>query len=125
MSFKGGGLASNLRYLVASAHAKDISAVNPDSARYGHVVLLSNSYFKLLDIYKIGEKTQVFLLEIPAHAVEFFANTNSNIEKDITIKARASFDAKINTAPIPELQELDWKERTEFPIGMNDKGEFF
>lgn len=125
MSIKGGGLSTNLRYLIASAHAKNISAINPDSAQYGHVVLLSNSYFKLLDIYKIGNKTQIFLLEIPSTAVEFFANTNSNIERDIIIKAKASFDTKINMEPIPELQSLDWRERTEFPIGMNDKGEFF
>src|SRR5689334_25221514 len=57
MSYKGGGLASNLRYLIASAHAKDISAISPDSAIFGHVVLRSNAWFKLLDIYKIGDKT--------------------------------------------------------------------
>ena len=125
MSYKGGGLASNLRYLIASAHAKDISAMNLESGQYGHVVLQSNAFFKILDIYRIGNKTQIFLLEIPADTIAFFASTNSNMEKDITIKARASFDAKINMEPIPELQSLDWRERTEFPIGMNNKGEFF
>ena len=125
MSYKGGGLASNLRYLIASAHAKDISAISPDSAIFGHVVLRSNAWFKLLDIYKIGDKTQIFLLEIPESAVEFFASANSNIEEDIIKKARASLEAKINVPPVPELQALDWKERTEFPIGMNAKGEFF
>jgi hypothetical protein len=125
MSYKGGGLATNFRYLIASANAKDLSAFNPDSAQLGHVLLSSNAFFKVLDIYKIGDKTQVFLLEIPSTAVDFFASVTSSVEEDITQKARESFDTKINSEPIAELQTNEWKERTEFPIGMNDKGDFF
>jgi hypothetical protein len=125
MSYKGGGLATNFRYLIASANAKDLSVFNPESAKFGHVVLSSNAFFKVLDIYEIDNKTQVFFLEIPSTAIDFFMSATSNIEEDITKKARESFDAKVNTAPIPELQTKEWKERTEFPIGMNDKGEFF
>lgn len=125
ISYKGGGLTTNFRYLIASANAKDLSVFNPDSARFGHVVLSSKAFFKVLDIYKIGNKTQVFLLEIPATAVDFFAGASSNLEEDIAKKARENFDAKINSEPIAELRTKEWKERTEFPIGMNDKGEFF
>lgn len=125
MTHKGGGLTTNFRYLIASANGKDLSAFNPDSAQFGHILLSSNAFFKVLDIYKIGDKTQIFLLEIPATAVDFFASATSNIEEDITKKARESFDTKCNAEPIPELQNLEWKQRTEFPIGMSDKGEFF
>jgi hypothetical protein len=124
MSYKGGGLATNFRYLIASAHAKDISAISALS-NVGHVLLTSNSFFKVLDIYRIGNKTQVFLLEIPATAADFFASSTSNIEDDITKKARKSFETKLNAEPIPELQTQEWKARTVFPIGMNEKGEFF
>lgn len=125
MSYKGGGLATNFRYLIASPNAKDLSAFNPDSAQFGHTLLSSNAFFKVLDIYKIGDKTQIFLLEIPSTAIDFFAGATSNIEDDITKKARESFDTKINSELIAELQTKEWKDRTEFPIGMNDKGEFF
>ena len=125
MSYKGGGLATNFRYLIASANAKDLSALNPESTQFGHVLLSSNAFFKVLDIYKIGDKTQVFLLEIPETAVNFFTSTTSSVEVDITKKARDGFEVKINSEPIAELQTKEWKERTEFPIGMNDKGEFF
>ena len=125
MSYKGGGLTTNFRYLIASANAKDLSAFNPDSAKFGHVLLSSNAFFKVLDIYTIGEKTQIFLLEIPETAVDFFASATSNIEEDITKKARESFDTKVNSEPIAELQTQEWKERTAFPLGMNDNGEFF
>jgi len=125
MSYKVGGLMTNCRYAIASAHARDLSAFNPDSKQFGHVLLASNACFKVLDIYKIGTKTQLFLLEIPAIAVDLFTNVTSNIENDLTKQARANFDTKINSEPIPELQIQDWKERTEFPIGMNEKGVFF
>ena len=125
MSYKGGGLATNFRYLIASANAKDLSALNLESTQFGHVLLSSNAFFKVLDIYKIGDKTQVFLLEIPETAVNFFTSTTSSVEVDITKKARDGFEVKINSEPIAELQTKEWKERTEFPIGMNDKGEFF
>jgi len=125
MSFKGGGLKTNLRYLIASSNAKNLSAINPDAAVYGHVLLSSNAFFKILDIYKIADKTQVFLLEIPSTAIDIFANNTSNIEADITKKAREGFESKINLDPIPELQSSEWLARCEFPIGMNDNGDFF
>lgn len=125
MSYKGGGLTNNLRYLIASANGKDISAINPGASKYGHILLKSNSFFKVLDIYKIGDKTQIFLLEIPETTVDFFAQATSNIEKEITIKARKSFDQKVDATRIAELQTPQWKERTSHPIGMSDEGEFF
>jgi hypothetical protein len=125
MTYKGGGLETNCRYLIASAHGKDLSAFNPESKEAGHVLIKANAFFKVLDIYKIGDKTQIFLLEIPATAVNIFVNITSNMEIDITKKARKNFDTKIDSEPIPELQTQDWKDKTEFPIGMNEKGECF
>lgn len=125
MSYKGGGLAENFRYLIASANGKDVSVLNSDSAQFGHILLSSNAFFKVLDIYKIGDKTQVFILEIPESAIDFFEKATSNIEEEIIKKARESFDTKIKLEPVPELQSPEWKERTEFPIGMNDEGELF
>lgn len=45
MSSLGGGLSGNLRFLVASAHPKDLSKFNPDSAKIGHFLLDSIAYF--------------------------------------------------------------------------------
>ena len=124
MSFKGNGLETNLRYLIASSNATDLSFF-PESEKWGHILLPAKCFFKVLDIYKIGDKTQIFLLEIPASAVPFFANADTNIEEEIIEKARKSFEEKVNAIPIPELQTPEWRKRTEFPIGMNDKGDFF
>lgn len=125
MSSLGGGLSGNLRYLIASAHPKDLSKFNPDSAKIGHFLLDTIAYFKVLDIYKIGDKTQVFLLNIPDNSLTLFKNSSSNLEEEIIEKARKKFSDKVNIALITELQTEDWKERTKSPLGMSDNGEFF
>jgi hypothetical protein len=125
MTSLGGGLSGNFRYLIASAHPKDLSKFNPDSAKMGHFLLDSIAYFKVLDIQKIDNKTQVFLLSIPDNSISLFKNSTSNLEEEIVEKARKKFIDKINATLIPELQTEDWKERTKTPIGMNDNGELF
>ena len=64
MSYMGGGLTGNLRFLIATNKGKDLSSIDPDVANYGFILLPSESYFKILDIYKIGGKTQILLIHI-------------------------------------------------------------
>ncbi|MCV9927757.1 hypothetical protein OIU83_08850 [Flavobacterium sp. LS1R49] len=125
MSSIGGGLSGNFRYLIASAHAKDLSIFNADSANIGHFLLDTVAYFKVLDIQRIENKTQVFLLNIPDNSLTLFKNSSSNLEEEITEKAKEKFFNKRNSPLIPELQTNDWKERTKTPIGMNENGEMF
>ncbi|CAC9972390.1 hypothetical protein [Flavobacterium panici] len=125
MTSIGGGLSGNFRYLIASAHAKDLSKFNPDSAKIGHFLLDTIAYFKVLDIQKIGNQTQVFLLNIPDNSILLLKNSSSNLEDEIIEKARRKFESKIHLALVPELQTESWKERTKSPLGMSDNGEFF
>ena len=125
MSSIGGGLSGNTRYLIASAHPKDISKFNPDSGKIGHFLLDSISYFKVLDIQKIGDKTQVFLLNIPDNSISLFKNSTSNLEEEITEKAQKRFREKIDAPLILELQTEEWKERTKLPLGMDESGNLF
>ena len=125
MSYIGGGLSGNCRYLIASSDARDLSKFNPASVKNGHALLDDNSFFKVLDIQRVNNKTQIFLLNIPGNSLTLFKNSTSNLEEEITEKARQKFIAKIDSALIPELQTEDWKERTKSPIGMSDNGEFF
>jgi len=125
MSYKGGGITANCRYLIASAFGKDVSSIMPDTIEFGHTMLGSGAFFKVLDIYKIGGKSQIILLNIPENVAEFFSKATSSVENDIVLKARESFDSKINAEPIAELQKKEWKDKTEFPIGMDENGVFF
>lgn len=125
MSSMGGGLWGNTRYLIASAHAKDLSKFNPDSAKNGHFLLDTIAYFKVLDIQKIDNKTQVFLLNIPDNSLTLLKNSTSNLEEEIIEKARKKFNDKINLPLVPELQTENWKERTKSPIGIDENGKLF
>jgi hypothetical protein len=125
MSSIGGGLSGNLRYLIASAHPKDLSKFNPDSAKIGHFLLDSIAYFKVLDIQKIEGKTQIFLLNIPDNSISLFKNSYSNLEEEIIEKAQKRFREKIDLPLTPELQTENWNERTKSPLGMSDIGELF
>jgi hypothetical protein len=125
MSFIGGGLSGNCRYLIASSDARDLSKFNPDSAKNGHSLLDDNSFFKVLDIQRIKNKTQIFLLNIPGNSLSLFKNSTSNLEEEITEKARQKFIAKMDSAPIPALQSENWIQRTKHPIGMSADGQLF
>lgn len=125
MSHKSGGIAGNLRYLVATAHGKDISKLSPDASRYGHVILSNNAVFKVLDIIRKNRKTQILLLEIPSNAIDLFTHVTADFEKVLITNAREIFEHMLPLPVSHELNTLDWRERTEFPIGMDSSGDFF
>lgn len=122
MSAAGRGWTGNFRYLIASSFAVDIAKIDPVARKFSMVIINRNSYFKVLDIIKQEQNTQVLLLNIPEEGVDFFKNNNTNIDEQIIEAGRKSFDDKIQLLPNPALQNDEWIERTSFPIGMNDSG---
>lgn len=122
-TYKGGGLATNMRYLIASAHAKDVAALVPQMEEYGLVMIQSGAYYKVLDTYQVGGQTQVTLLHIAEETVDFFKENSSNIEDQIASKAREVFLTKLKMDVISCLQNPEWIERTAAPLGMSDSGE--
>lgn len=124
VSHKIGGMAKNCRYLIASSKGKDLSmfSQNPE---FGHIIIQSGAFFKVLDIQKENGKTQILLLNIPPEGVPIFATSKINIEDQIIEKGKELFKKSIESEPLPALQANDWVERTSFPIGMNQEGVFF
>jgi hypothetical protein len=125
VSWKGAGIKFNTRFLIASSKAAKLYEINPDNERFGHCCINANSYFKVLDIYKLGEKTQIFLLHIPAKGIEYFGRVSSNVDEDFIKKARLSFDNKINAEPLSDLLDPFWVKRTNFPVGMDAYNKFY
>jgi len=125
MSWKGGGLEGDFRYLIASAFGKDLSAFHPKAEKFGLAVLQPDSYFKVLDIFELEGKKQVLLLNIPVEGVDVFSRTTINIEDEIVSMARENFSERIKQSPVPELCDVEWLQRISFPIGMTEEGEFF
>jgi hypothetical protein len=122
MSAAGRGWTGNFRYLIASAFGINIAKIDPAATKFGMAIINRNSYFKVLDIIKHEQNTQVLLLNIPEEGIDFFKNNNTNIEEEVIEAGRKSFDEKIKLPPSPTLLMKEWIERTSFPIGMNDSG---
>ena len=132
MTYKNGGLNGNIRYMIASAKAKDVSNVNPMAAHFGHFVLADETlaltggvFFVVLDVYNIDGKTQVTMLHIKKEFSNLFSNATTNLEEAITALARADFNREAKGTVLPELEGSDWTERTKAPVGMDFQGNFF
>lgn len=125
VTYKNGGLAKNLRYTIASSNGKDLGQLNPEVAKYGFVVLPAMTLFKVLDVYTVGDKTQVLLLNFPTYGAGIMCVASTDVEDQMINEARRLFDEQLKMEPIPELQEQQWTGRTAFPIGMDDNGNFF
>lgn len=125
-----GKLTKNCRFIFATNKAAPLYQINPATEKWKLHTINANSYFKVLDIYKNGDKTQFFLLHIPAKGIDFFRSTvlrlgGNNLEEQIIEKSRVSFNQKMEMNVIPELEEQEWVHRTSFPIGLDVKGNFF
>ncbi|MEM9340968.1 MAG: hypothetical protein AAGA66_19700 [Bacteroidota bacterium] len=119
-----GGMSKNCRYLVASSNGKDLSMLSPNP-EFGHILIKSGAFFKVLDIQKENGKTQILLLNIPEEGASLFSKSKINIEDQVIEKARAMFKESTLSEPIEELQLKDWVDRTAYPLGMNEEGSFF
>jgi len=121
---RGGGLLKQHRYLIASNSAKDLSMFSP-TPEQRLCVIMAGAFYKVLDIYEKDGKTQIFLLNVPDDAVDFFSKTKLNLEDDIIAKARGSLDQKINAPAVDAVNTPAWYDRTKDPLGMDDEGNIF
>lgn len=119
------GLEKNLRYVITSNKAVNIGQIIPDAAKFGFHLISASSLYKVLDIYKIGNYTQILLLHFDEKYLEIFKSTKSNVEEKVVEMGKESLDRKIQMNPSKVLNGKEWTERTQFPVGMFDNGDFF
>lgn len=120
----------NCRFIFASSKAAPLFQINPATKKWGLHSINCNSYFKVLDVYRLDGVTQVFLLHIPYAGIDFFSRTilklgEQNIEEQIIGRARKSLEQKLQAEVPSALNEKEWLDRTNFPIGLDNKNEFF
>ncbi|MEM6717936.1 MAG: hypothetical protein AAF611_01340 [Bacteroidota bacterium] len=119
------GLGTNLRYAIASNKAVNMAQINPDVAKYRFHLISASAYYKVLDVYTVGDKTQILLLHFDQKFMSIFSTAISNIEENVIAKGRKSLETKLQIPPNNFLYENEWLQRTQFPIGMSDTGKFF
>ena len=112
------GLSKKVRYFILSNKAKDLSKYETKT-KWGLCVIDKNSAFKILDIYRRGEKTLIILLHVPEEIAEQFKKVHSNFDKEVCKKIKDEFDKLYNREPDKDLKD-DWYERIKFPIGIDN-----
>lgn len=122
--------ATNCRLIIASSKAAPVYKVNPATKRWGFHSINCNSYFKVLDIYKKEQTTQIFLIHIPYQGINFFSTTklrlgDQDFEQQIIDKSRVSLDKKLLSEIPAALNEKQWMDRTNFPIGLDRQNNFY
>ncbi len=119
-----GGMVTTHRMAILSNHMRDLSEYE-----YGTdwqlFVANRGSRFKVLDVYRVGARTQIALLHLPEEGWEFFIGSETSIDRELVMEVRKRFDAQVSAQPIPQLVTAEWIERCALPIGMSEEGERF
>lgn len=120
-------LVKKVRFIIASAHAAPIWQVMGDeeAEQWRLNVLDFNSYFKVVDTYRVGDQLQILLLHIPLRGIPMFAgmgNINIGEDMDLIKIARKSFDDKSKMQPLPWLETEAWNQRTDMLPGTCSEG---
>ena len=118
-----GGMAASHRYLFLSGYFANLSGFE-HGTNWGLHTAKNGSRFKVLDIFRVEDKTQILLLQLPEGFEEVFEGTIDLVDQIIE-RERRNFEDDLKKDVIPELATDEWLERCSFPIGMNDDGEFF
>jgi hypothetical protein len=122
-SNKIGGMATTHRYLILSQHMADFSRFE-EGTDWGLHVAQRDSMFKVLDIFKVGDKTEILLLHLPEGFEEVFIN-KTDVESEFIERERESFKRELEMDVVEELADEMWLERCSFPLGMDEKGRFY
>ena len=122
VSCRVGGIITTHRYAILSNRFVNFSAFE-HGTNWGLYVCKRNSFFKILDVFKLNGKTQISLLHLDDDW-KLFENNNSNVEEDIVKMCRERFQNKYNMPPIPELATKMWLERLLYPVGINLQNEY-
>ena len=127
----------NVRYIIASAHTAawyehpmNVQQ-DPKIADWRLHLIHRNSYFKVMDVYKLGAVTQIFLLHIPYRGIGLFlGDTLMNFVTDgqgtsLVDVARASLDKKVTMEPHPTSLDEDWVKRTKDLVGIDGMNQYY
>lgn len=136
--------AQKTRFLIASAHAAlfcsdENGNVNETGLRFSpraeewrHAVISKNAWLKVLDIYRVNDITQIFMIQIPETAAMYFGDSETifNIINEVGDSgtslvdiARRSLDEKMKQSVHPRSTDSDWVALMSQPVGYTQDGQ--
>lgn len=135
--------AQKTRFLIASAHAALLCSdengninetglsFSPRAEEWRHAVISKNAWLKVLDIYKVGNITQIFMIQIPETAAMFwgdnetvfnFINESGGGGSTLVEIARRGLDKKMKQLVHPRSTDSDWIALMSQPLGYTSEG---
>lgn len=121
------GMVTSHRYAILSNHMEEPTSeelrIGPN---WGMRVAKPDSHFKVLGKHTYQGKTVIFLLHLPDDDTwKLFVNTVIDSDAELIRKCIARFEAKCMKPPVPDLAMPNWQDRCQFPLGMDNAGNFF
>lgn len=121
------GMVTSHRYAILSNHMEEPTSeelkIGPN---WGMRVAKPDSHFKVLGKHTYQGKTVIFLLHLPDDDTwKLFINTVIDSDAELIRKCIARFEAKCMKPPVPDLAMPNWQDRCQFPLGMDNEGNFF
>lgn len=138
--------AQKTRFLIASAHAAllcsdengNINEIglyfSPRAEEWRHAVISKNAWLKVLDVYKVGDVTQIFMIQIPETAAMLFGDNETIInfidkaggEGTTLIEfARRSLEEKMRQDVHPRSTDVDLVALMSRPVGYTPEGQLY
>lgn len=123
-----GKLLMDVRFTIFSSKTANWDKLDLNSSHYPLNTINANSYFKVIDIFKLDDKHLISLLHIPLNGIALFENKKNtfkfpqyeeHIENVLINKAREKFINSKNTKVIPEFEESEWLKRTNWAVGLD------
>ena len=119
---KFGGLNGNTRFLIVTTQMREIANL-AEHIDWGLCVLERNGLFKIIDHQSDAEFHQITLIHIPHELDHYFrSQESSQLEIQLIAATRLQFKTAFELAPCFELVSPFWRERTAWPLGLNNEG---
>lgn len=119
-----GGVITNHRYIILSNHMASLAQFE-GAKQWALCVANKDSRFLVLGKAEGKGKRVTVLLHLNNDTWQLFKSIDMSIFQNLLSDCYNSFKQCIDKEPIPSVSTSEWLARCQFPIGMNDSGEFF
>jgi hypothetical protein len=117
-----GGLTALVRYNIYTNQTNELTE---SFRQYRCWTFPRGCYFKVLHRFNQKNHGLVTLLQIPVHAVAYFALNTHPREAEIAEDSIQRFQSMMAQPPNPALNDEYWLKRTAFPLGISNGGGLF
>ena len=115
---KIGGMVTTHRYAIISNHYLNTTPLVEKGKMWGLCICQKDSRYKVIDIHRYKNKTQILLLH-DDEVGQLFKNIKYFSKEILIRKCRELFEKKCVSPPIPEVATSEWLDRCAQPIGID------